>query len=273
MRTDIIEQLALRTPRAFVSGFDRPNLSISVVHTENEREKIAHIKTLASTKGCGIIYTSTRKAVALVTTKLEMAGLTVAAYHAGMEEADRTRAQNDFMSGRAQLIVATNAFGMGIDKPDIRFVAHFQMPGSIEAYYQEIGRAGRDGLPASCVLLFNYADKRTQDFFIEGSYPPPDLIAKVFNTLCATGQKRIELSVGEIATRAGLRNEMAVQSSLVILEKAGTSSEVHEKKTGRRSDCVCHLTKREPPSANAKQKCVKRFLGCSAQLISARTGK
>jgi len=221
VRTDIIEQLQLRNPRAFVSGFDRPNLSIQVVHTGSEQEKISQIRALASSKGCGIIYTSTRKAVAQVTAKLETAGLTVAAYHAGMEERERTRAQNDFMSGRTQLIVATNAFGMGIDKPDIRFVAHFQMPGSIEAYYQEIGRAGRDSLPASCVLLFNYADKRTQDYFIEGSHPPPELIASVYQTLVGTGEKSIELSVSEIATRAGLRNEMAVQSALVILEKAG----------------------------------------------------
>lgn len=221
VRADIIEQLNLRDPLAFVSGFDRPNLSIKVIHAENERQKISHLKTLASTKGCGIIYTSTRKAVEQVETKLRTAGLSVGSYHAGMEEGERTRAQNDFMSGRTQMIVATNAFGMGIDKPDIRFVAHYQMPGSIEAYYQEIGRAGRDGLPATCVLLFNYADKRTQDFFIEGSYPPPDLIAKVYNALAGTGQKRIEFSVSEIAARASLRNEMAVQSALVILEKAG----------------------------------------------------
>ncbi|HEX8097618.1 MAG TPA: helix-turn-helix domain-containing protein, partial [Pyrinomonadaceae bacterium] len=110
---------------------------------------------------------------------------------------------------------------MGIDKPDIRFVAHFHLPGSIEAYYQEIGRAGRDRLPSRCVLLFNYADKRTQDYFIEGSYPPPETIARVYETLAAVGQKRIELSVAEIASRAGLRNEMAVQSALITLEKAG----------------------------------------------------
>ncbi len=102
-----------------------------------------------------------------------------------MTDEERVRAQDDFMSGRAQIIVATNAFGMGIDKPDIRFVVHFHLPGSIEAYYQEIGRAGRDGQQSVCLLLFNYADKRTQDYFIEGSYPPPELIAKVYEALVA----------------------------------------------------------------------------------------
>ncbi|HEX8127826.1 MAG TPA: RecQ family ATP-dependent DNA helicase [Pyrinomonadaceae bacterium] len=223
VRADIIEQLALREPRAFVSGFDRPNLSIRVVHTQKEREKIAHVKSLAAAAkgGSGIIYSSTRKSVEQVARRLQDAGLSVVAYHAGMEEAERTRAQDDFMSGRRQMIVATNAFGMGIDKADIRFVIHYHLPGSIEAYYQEIGRAGRDGLPSECVLLFNYADKRTQDYFIEGSYPPPEIIAKVYEALVATRQQHIELSTREIAVRASVRNEMAVQSALIILEKAG----------------------------------------------------
>ncbi|HVG28629.1 MAG TPA: RecQ family ATP-dependent DNA helicase [Pyrinomonadaceae bacterium] len=221
VRADIIEQLGLRSPRAFVSGFDRPNLSLRVVHTQKDREKITHIRALAAAGGSGIVYSSTRKSVEQVARRLQDAGLSVVGYHAGMEDAERVRAQDQFMSGARQMIVATNAFGMGIDKPDIRFVAHYQMPGSIEAYYQEIGRAGRDGLPSTCALLFNYADKRTQDYFIEGSYPPPELIAKVYEALIGTGERRIELSTKEIAARAAVRNEMAVQSALIILEKAG----------------------------------------------------
>src|SRR5688500_1210555 len=223
VRSDIIEQLSLRDPRAFVSGFDRPNLSIGVVHTEREREKITRIRQLADDFAgqSGIIYASTRKAVEAVTARLRAAKLDVVAYHAGMTDDERVRAQDEFMSGRTQMIVAANAFGMGIDKSDIRFVTHYHMPGSIEAYYQEIGRAGRDGRPSVCLLLFNYADKRTQDYFIEGSYPQPELIAKVYEALAGTGQQRIELSTKEIAARAGVRNEMAVQSALITLEKAG----------------------------------------------------
>src|SRR6266404_1837910 len=221
VRTDISVQLGMKSPLAFVSGFDRPNLRINVINSDKETDKIRHIKLLANSKGSGIIYTSTRKTVDQVAVKLRSAGVNIVAYHAGNSEDERSRAQDQFMSGKAQVIVATNAFGMGIDKPDIRFVAHFQMPGSIEAYYQEIGRAGRDGLPSTCSLLFNYADKRTQDYFIEGSFPTPETITRVYQTLAATGQKRIELSTAEIAARSGIRNEMSINSALIILDKAG----------------------------------------------------
>src|SRR5215213_5325811 len=222
VRSDIIQQLGLDRPQTFVSGFDRPNLTIEVVHTQREREKIARIRSLAKQmNGSGIIYASTRKAVEQVGAKLRAVDLKVSEYHAGMSDGLRVRAQDDFMNGRTQLIVATNAFGMGIDKPDIRFVVHYQMPGSIEAYYQEIGRAGRDGLPSTCVLLFNYADKNTHDFFIEGSYPDISVIKQIYDSLAATELKKIELSTSEIARRVGESNEMAVQSALYVLERAG----------------------------------------------------
>jgi len=222
VRSDIIQQLGLNQPQTFVSGFDRPNLSIEVIHTEKEREKIARIRNLAKqVPGSGIIYASTRKAVEQVGTKLKALDLRVTLYHAGMTDAQRVKAQDEFMSSRTQMIVATNAFGMGIDKPDIRFVVHYQMPGSIEAYYQEIGRAGRDGLPSTCMLLFNYADKNTHEFFIEGSYPEMSVVKQVYDALAATELRRIELSTSEIARRTGERNEMAVQSALYMLERAG----------------------------------------------------
>jgi ATP-dependent DNA helicase RecQ len=242
VRSDIIQQLGLVKPPTFVSGFDRPNLSIEVIHTERDHEKIAHIKRLALThKGSGIIYASTRKAVEQVAANLQWQGLSVAAYHAGMADGVRVKAQEDFMSGRAQMIVATNAFGMGIDKPDIRFVAHYQMPGSIEAYYQEIGRAGRDDLPSDCVLLFNYVDKNTHDFFIEGSYPDLATIQSVYDSLVATGLKRIELSTKEIKHRSGAGNEMGVNSALYLLERAGHIERVVSTDNQRRARSVVLL--------------------------------
>src|SRR5207253_9313961 len=128
----------------------------------------------------------------------KLAGLGVELYHDGMEDRERSRAQDAFMHGDAQAIVATNAFGMGIDKSDIRFVAHFHLPGSIEAYYQEVGRAGRDGRPSDCVLLFNYADTRTQQFFIEGSHPSPELIKQVYDEIASFGMERVELTAREL---------------------------------------------------------------------------
>lgn len=222
VRSDIIQQLGLERPQTFVSGFDRPNLRIEVAHTERVKEKFTRIKRLAeSHDGSGIVYASTRKAVEDVGRELKRTGLRVTTYHAGMSDAVRDRAQEEFMNGRTQIIVATNAFGMGIDKRDIRFVAHFQIPGSIEAYYQEIGRAGRDGLPSTCVLLFNYADKNTHDFFIEGSYPDLPLIKDVYDALVRYGSRQIELTTAQIAKLAGQRNEMAIQSALYLLERAG----------------------------------------------------
>jgi ATP-dependent DNA helicase RecQ len=222
VRDDIIKQLGLANPHVFVAGFDRPNLALRVLCLKSEKEKLATLKrVILKSNGPGIIYAATRKGVERITATLRMAGLAVEAYHGGMEEGERTRAQESFMRGSTRAIVATNAFGMGIDKSDIRFVVHFHLPGSIEAYYQEIGRAGRDGLPANCLLFFNYADTYTQQFFIEGSHPPPELISRVYDFIRSCGCEEVEISAREIASLLGIKNDMSVQSALVALERAG----------------------------------------------------
>jgi ATP-dependent DNA helicase RecQ len=222
VRADICEQLGLTDAQVFVAGFDRPNLALRVMHPATEREKIEILKRLIRhSAGAGIIYAATRKSVEQIAARLKLAGLGVELYHGGMDDGERSRAQDAFMRGDAQAIVATNAFGMGIDKSDIRFVAHFHLPGSIEAYYQEVGRAGRDGLPADCVLLFNYADTRTQQFFIEGSHPSPELIKRVYDEIVSYGLERIEMTARELAERLRIKNDMSIHSALVVLEKAG----------------------------------------------------
>jgi ATP-dependent DNA helicase RecQ len=222
VRRDISQQLGLEKPLFFVAGFDRPNLAIRVVHTSTESDKIEALRgILNNSSGAGIVYAATRKSVEQITSKLKMAGLSAEAYHAGMTEAERTRTQELFMRGKTRAIVATNAFGMGIDKRDIRFVVHYHLPGSIEAYYQEVGRAGRDGLPSECTLFFNYADTRTHQFFIEGNHPPPELLSQVYYELFSYGAERLELSAHEIAQGLGIKNEMSIQSALSVLEKAG----------------------------------------------------
>ncbi|MBM4307318.1 MAG: RecQ family ATP-dependent DNA helicase [Deltaproteobacteria bacterium] len=224
VRRDIITQLGLRQPITFVAGFDRPNLRFQIKEVAGEEDKIDAILALLRKGGQrGIIYAATRKNVDAVTQALILKGYKVGGYHAGMEIEARKSVQDRFMEGILPMVVATNAFGMGIDKADLRFVIHYDIPGSLEAYYQEVGRAGRDGKPATCLLLFNYADTFTQEFFIEGSYPPQDMIEQVYEVICDIGTDEIEMTQKALAARLSYKksNEMAVSSCLKILEKAG----------------------------------------------------
>ena len=224
VRNDICNSLKLDEPATFVSGFARDNLSLHVESpTSNSERDIRLIRFLADNPGCGIIYASTRKNCEHVVELLsEQTDRRLEFYHAGLTPQRRRQVQEDFMSGEIPVIVATNAFGMGIDKPDLRFVVHYNLPGSIEAYYQEAGRAGRDGKPSNCLLMHTHQDRFIQEFFIENSYPSRDVVRQVFEFLSKVKSKPIEMTLMEIKEAIGLTTgSEGISTSENLLEKAG----------------------------------------------------
>src|SRR4051794_8884553 len=200
VRTDIVAQLQLQNPRVFITGFSRPNLHFQVeqIFSEPDRDRTL-INFIRETPGAGIVYSATRKACEeLAPVLTATCGRKVDLYHAGLEPDARRRVQDAFMSGKTPIIVATNAFGMGIDKADLRFVVHYNIPGTLEAYYQEAGRAGRDGDISRCLLLYSQRDRRIQEYFIESAYPDPSVVEQVYDFLREIDADPIELTLDEI---------------------------------------------------------------------------
>jgi ATP-dependent DNA helicase RecQ len=224
VRGDILKRLGLENPRIYIAGFARPNLSFIVTEVQSESDKYDRLRQVIRSHKTGIVYCATRKRVDEVTEYLKSNGIKAVSYHGGYDEGAREEAQNQFTQNRCDVVVATNAFGMGIDRADLRFVLHFEIPGSLEAYYQEAGRAGRDGEPAECELLFNYADTRIQEFFIEGGNPGLELIRRVYSLLVLLADEtgEVVLSIHDLAAHLDQgTNEMAVRSALTTLDRQG----------------------------------------------------
>lgn len=222
VRRDMMELLGLRAPVVHVKGFDRPNIVWSIFRIENKRRKVHEV--LDGVPGTGLIYVATRSNAEWWADRLQERGVEAAAYHAGLPSARRATVQQDWLQGAVRVVCATNAFGMGIDKPDVRFVIHADLPGSIEAYYQEAGRAGRDGRPAYAVLLYQPSDAETQESLIRASHPEATSIRAVYDAICNLGQVPVGtqpddplvLDLSRVADLTGLSTSV-IQTAIEIL--------------------------------------------------------
>ncbi|MBY0176616.1 RecQ family ATP-dependent DNA helicase [Curtobacterium herbarum] len=200
VRTEIVERLGMRDPLVVATGFDRPNLRFEVQrHTDEVAKREAVVEQVVGLEGAGIVYVATRAETLVYADELVESGRRAKAYHAGLRVRDREHVHHEFLDGELDVVVATSAFGMGIDKPDVRFVVHADVPESVDAYYQEVGRAGRDGDVGLATLHYRSEDLGLRRFFASGS-PRPASLRAVFDAVPADGT----LARSEVAERAGL---------------------------------------------------------------------
>ena len=231
VQADIVHQLGLQPGevRLFHEGIDRPNLELRVVDVWDNDEKLDCMKSIFErwltndSTGSGIVYFTLIRTLEEFSELLRKADVTHVCYHGGLERRDRKAIQENFMSGRTSLVLATNAFGMGVDKEDIRFVVHADVPGSMESYYQEIGRSGRDGKPAECVLLYDQRDLNTQMEFIRWSNPDADFYQRTYAHLVNDTEQIRAFGIDWLRERLcdRQRHDRRVETVLSMLQRYG----------------------------------------------------
>lgn len=225
VRRDVIDSLGMRSPAVIVRGVDRPNLAWEVAGAAGPAAKLRVLlpRLLALEQGSAIVYAGSRHAAEEIASGISHAGMRARAYHAGLGAAQRAAAQQGFMAGEVPVIVATSAFGMGVDKPDVRLVAHHAFPSTLESYYQEAGRAGRDGAPARCLLLYDPADGRMHEARIEEMHPAPETVARVYAALDDAAGPRglLEGPLSAWARSARIASEGQTAAAVRILTSAG----------------------------------------------------